>query len=107
MSSQVTSRGCSRSYIVCVLWHAWEYVRLVKSSGGSVTFPFQGQIVEEWLVTSKEDCAKAECFNGVFGGTQYSEDDSTTFWTLPSHFFTWYNHFSPLFCFLFFLLLSV
>jgi hypothetical protein len=90
MSSQVTSRGCSRSYIVCVLWHAWEHVRLVKSTGGSVTFPFKEPFVEEWLIASKEDCTKADFFNGIFGGTEYSEDDSTTFWTLPSHFFTWY-----------------
>lgn len=90
MSLQVTSRGCSRAYIVCVLWRAWEHVRLLKSQDASISFPFNESVVKDWLIAARDDCLQAgEEFLELFGGTDFSGDDATTYWTLPPHFFTW------------------
>jgi hypothetical protein len=86
---QVTSRGCSRAYIVCVLWHAWEYCKKLKAESKSICFPFPEETVEEWLLVAKDDCQQSSEFMQFFGGTEYSVEDSSTFWTLPTHFFTW------------------
>jgi len=86
---QVTSRGCSRAYIICVLWHAWEYCKRLKVQNQNICFPFVDDMVEEWLSLAKEDCEQSLDFMHFFGGTEYSAKDSTTFWSLPVHFFTW------------------
>ena len=36
----VTSRGCSRIYVLCVLWRGLDYVKRMKAEGRSVVFPF-------------------------------------------------------------------
>ena len=87
---QVTSRGCSRAYIVCVLWRAWEYVRLLKSNDSSIAFPFADSVVVAWLTAARSDCTQAtEEFLLMFGGTEFTDDDPTSYWTISSHFFTW------------------
>jgi hypothetical protein len=88
---QVTSRGCSRAFILCVLWRGWEYVRSLKLENESVSFPFPESVITSWLELAKEDCLKAEnkFLFEYFGGTEFSLDDVTSYWTLPHHFFTW------------------
>lgn len=87
-SNQVTSRGCSRAYIVCVLWHTWEYVRSLYVQKLPVCYPFPEDAVKQWLVQAKEHCNE-DMFLQCFGGTYFMSDDPTTYWSLPSHFFTW------------------
>ncbi len=85
---QVTSRGCSRAYVVCVLWRSLEYVRKLYASGNQITFPFPDQDVEEWLLIARVDC-NDEKFQKMLGGIDYFPDESSTYWTLAVHFFTW------------------
>jgi hypothetical protein len=86
---QVTSRGCSRSYIICVLWHGWEHVRYLKANDLPVCFPFPEEVVTGWLTAARNDCSQSPQFLNVFGGTEYCDEDKSTFWSIPSHFFTW------------------
>lgn len=87
--NQVTARGCNRGYIIFVLWHGLEYVRLLKSENHPINFPFPDDIVQKWIDEARNDCLKSPAFIQVFGGTEYYHEDSTTYWTLPDHFFTW------------------
>lgn len=87
---QVTSRGCSRAYIVCVLWHGWQYVRSLRSQGEPVCFPFPDDIVQLWLDSALIDCCTAPDFLHLFGGTEFQREDASSFWTTPLNFFTWY-----------------
>ncbi len=89
--SHVTSRGCSRAFIVCVLWHAWEYVRSLRHHDSPVCFPFPEEVVQEWLLLAQQDCRNPYFHEDFFGGTAYSEYDSSTYWTQPPHFYTWYG----------------
>lgn len=89
---QVCSRGCSRWYIVCVLWHAWQYVRKLYNNHFSICFPFPDEIVLEWVQKSKYDCSLVpEDDRDIFGGTDFNSREPTSYWTLPNHFFTWYH----------------
>lgn len=90
--SQVSSRGCSRAYILCVLFRALKYVRIRKMASQPVTFPFNSDEIEKWLVDSKEDCSHLE-FQRVYGGTDLNPADPSTFWTSSTHFFTWLVYF--------------
>jgi hypothetical protein len=85
--SQVTSRGCCRAFIICVLWRGWEFVRLRKVEDSPICFPFPENIIQQWIDGARDDCKKAKAFVTIFGGTDF--DDDSTYWTLPHHFFTW------------------
>lgn len=86
--NQVSSRGCSRAYILCVLFRALSHVRRRRSVGQPVSFPFSTSDVDKWLVDAQNDCMDQE-FQDVFGGTSFSISDPSTYWTSPTHFFTW------------------
>jgi hypothetical protein len=86
--NQVSSRGCSRAYIICVLFRALQYVRLRRLAGQPVSFPFISSEIEKWIVDARGDIADID-FQRFFGGTDFSLSDPSTYWTTPSHFFTW------------------
>ena len=54
--SQVSSRGCSRAYILCVLFRALKYVRMLRSLSQPITFPFPASEIDIWLEEAKIDC---------------------------------------------------
>ncbi len=87
--SQVTSRGCARAFILCVLWRGWEYVRNLKGNGDPVCFPFPESVVQEWIDAAFQYCSMAKEFVTMFGGTDFDKDDQSSYWTQPAHFFTW------------------
>lgn len=86
---QVTSRGCSRAYVLCVLRRALDSVRRWRSENQTVTFPFNKDDISCWLVQARDDC-RDKGFQVLLGGIDYDPDDSRTFWTCPNHFFTWW-----------------
>ena len=86
--NQVSSRGCSRAYILCVLLRGLHYVRKLRAKSQPVSFPFPAFEIECWLEKAKEDCSDVE-FQRVYGGTDFSPSDVSTFWTSASHFYTW------------------
>lgn len=87
--NQVTSRGCARAFILCVLWRGWQYVRRLKADGDAVCFPFSESVVQEWMDAAIEDCSIAQDFTTKFGGTEFNLEDFGSFWSQPSHFYTW------------------
>ena len=86
--NQVSSRGCSRAYILCVLLRGLHYVRKLRVKSQPVSFPFPAFEIECWLEKAKEDCSDVE-FQRMYGGTDFSPSDVSTFWTSASHFYTW------------------
>lgn len=85
---QVTSRGCSRSYLICALWRGLEHVRRSFSQGEMVSFPFNDVDINVWLIEARNDCGDTN-FQMALGGVDYFPDDPSTFWTLTSQFNTW------------------
>jgi hypothetical protein len=88
-NSQVTSRGCARAFIICVLWRGWQYVRYSKAAGDSICFPFADEVVQEWIDSAISDCCLSRDFVKQFGGTEFSLEEPGSFWSHPAHFFTW------------------
>jgi hypothetical protein len=46
---QVSSKGCSRAYLVCVLWRALHFVREEYNNGRTVSFPFPLCAISDWI----------------------------------------------------------
>lgn len=87
--SIVTSRGCSRAIVLCVLHRCLEFVQEQFELGETVQFPFSKEVVQLWIDAAREDCQEVS-FQTVLGGTMYDSADETTFWTVPQQFFTWW-----------------
>lgn len=87
----VTSRGCSRSFIICVCYRALYNASLKFACGQAVNFPFDEEDVKQWLVLGRFDCEGA-IFQAQLGGTAISHSDIRTFWTEPQQFFTWWKN---------------
>ena len=51
-SPQITSKGCSRGFILCVLYRALDYVRQRQMLGHTVQFPFFNDEIVRWLQVS-------------------------------------------------------
>ena len=88
MSHAVSSRGCSRIFILKVLIQAYDYVSSLETSP---EFPFDNNLVKSWLVTAKNECGSAS-FAEVLGGISFNDDDVTSHWTQPRQFFTWWKN---------------
>ena len=57
-SSPITSKGCSRGFILCVLYRALDYVRQRQMLGHTVQFPFCNEEISRWLLVSSS-CHRA------------------------------------------------
>ena len=90
-AKQVSSRGCSRAYVICLLWHVWEHVRLLKAQDekASIAFPLHEDVVARCLQAARKNCNDLPDFVQSFGGTEYCDSDEATFWSLPHQFSTW------------------
>jgi hypothetical protein len=75
-----------------VLWRGWKYVRQLKASAQYVCFPFAESVIQEWIDEAIQDCRLSPDFLKKFGGTDFDLEDSGTYWTQPSHFFTWWKN---------------
>lgn len=90
-TGQVTSRGCSRAYIVFVLYRALFYVQNLRAHQLAVFFPFPTHQIESWFEMAQNDCIKSRYnkYNMLLGGTVFTRGDTSTYWTNPQQFFTW------------------
>eukprot|EP01041_Mallomonas_annulata_P000105 gene106-148_t len=84
----VSSRGCSKAFILCVLHRALEYVKFLSFGA---TYPFPQNIVHEWLILANRDC-RAGAFLNHFGGTEFDANDPATFWIGTQQFYTWWKN---------------
>lgn len=128
-SPQITSKGCSRGFILCVLYRALDYVRQRQMLGHTVQFPFCNEEINRWLLVSEKiiclynfllllllqlhhllvllvpnhicltikaaqgDCTISEqAYQDGLGGTFYDESDTSTYWTQPQQFCTWWKN---------------
>ena len=85
---QVTSRGCSRAYVLCVLWRALDFVRRKWHEKIPVSFPFDDDDVLEWLLEAKNDAVDIH-FQTTVGMQDFNPRDEQTFWTDTKQFFLW------------------
>ena len=84
----VSSRGCSKTFIVCFLSRILEYCRSLE---GAPEFPFARELVARWLETAREDCV-SEVLDIDFGGVVFQGEDPSSYWTTPHQFFTWWKN---------------
>ena len=75
-TNAVSSRGCTRLFIICVLQSALKYCR---SLAVAPLFPFKSERVREWLKDARRTC---EVNNGAvweqFGGVKFDTTNPTT-----------------------------
>ena len=87
---QVTSRGCSRSFVVFVLHRCLENIQANYCAGNDITFPFNPADINKWLLQAKKDCnSQTIDYQISLGGTAFDERDPSTYWTLSQQFCTW------------------
>ena len=140
-SPQITSKGCSRGFILCVLFRALDFVRQQQMKGRAVQFPCSDDVINRWLSVlsnrhffveifspdyiriaclrafiaalywlitttisnilttliamkaAQEDCSICEqAYQDGLGGTLYDEADTSTYWTQPQQFCTWWKN---------------
>lgn len=89
-SNAVSSRGCARLFIICVLQAALSYC---KSLFRSPEFPFKSSLVRKWLLLAKNTCqmgggALSECYGGVC----FDVDNLASYWHQPSQFYCWWKN---------------
>lgn len=89
--AQVSSRGCSRAFLICVLYHVWQHVKQLKKKKQNVVFPFPNSLIISWLNSAHSDCSNGS-LNKLYGGNEYVEGDPTTYWSEPCHFLTWWKN---------------
>ena len=83
--------GCSRGFILCVLYRALYTVSINFNQGMSITYPFHESDVNTWLAFAKEDCTD-EDFQDSLGGTHIDVQNPSTFWNQPKQFYTWWKN---------------
>ena len=85
---QVTSKGCSRGFILAALFRCLEYVRSEHEKGHKIQPPFPDNEISLWLEQAMSDCVDEEFQKGL-GGTNFDAQDECTYWTHPKQFATW------------------
>jgi len=90
---QVSSRGCSKAFIVCVYSRIFETCHQKWQQGQALSWPFTTQELAGWLNLAKKDMVAQveETWSETFGGCAFSINDPTSFWTSPDHFKTFHK----------------
>lgn len=88
ITDQVTSRGCNRAFIVCVLYRVLNHVVSVHQNGTVVEFPLDKELLRSWMASAVIDAQDSD-LNEAFGGTVLCTSDPATFWNDPQQFSTW------------------
>lgn len=84
----VSSRGCSKTFVICFLTRILEHCR---SLDVSPEFPFSNELVQKWLNMARQDCIN-RAISVDFGGVVFDENDLGSYWTAPHQFFTWWKN---------------
>ncbi len=85
----VSSRGCSREFIVKCLYYCLEYVKTLDSAP---ILPFDLNLIQNWLVAAKRDCMNSSHQISHYGGPLFDKNDASTYWTMPIQFYTWWKN---------------
>lgn len=91
-NQQVTYRGCSKAFILCALHNALVDCRSKHQDGTTVSFPFAGEDIKNWLESAKRDCHSKPAIQDLqvgLGGIDFEINDSSSYWTTPQHFNNW------------------
>lgn len=59
--SQVTSRGCSKGYMVCIFFRAWEYAMACHANGTPLSWPYPTKAIESWIIAARLDMCHPAC----------------------------------------------
>lgn len=90
MTSQLTSRGCSKAFQIATFNRAFEYALNCYEQGESFGWPYSSSLVSEWIYKATEDMKMHPEMDDLYGGgTSFDAEDISTYWNLPAHFFTW------------------
>lgn len=87
-SVAVSSRGCSKKFIICFLSRILEHCRFLEDAPD---FPFSAELVAKWLELARCDCV-ADVLDIDFGGVLFEEEDPSSYWTTPHQYFTWWKN---------------
>lgn len=90
-TSLVSSIGCSRAFITCVLARALEHVKAIRCTS-SISFPFATSDITDWLRFAAHDCTMNIEYQLALGGTQFDASNPSTYWTSPNQFLTWWKN---------------
>ena len=90
-AQQVTSKGCSKLFILCALHRTLQGCRQEFTRGQDICFPFEPSKVAGWLCEATEDCctAAAAALQAELGGVAFDAADRSTHWTEPKQLNTW------------------
>lgn len=83
----VSSRGCSRAFIVSVLEQVLDYVSGLPHSPDS----YSAALVMSWLDEAKRRCLVGQVVSNL-GGTEFYVQDPKTYWTDPQQYHTWWKN---------------
>jgi hypothetical protein len=83
----VSSRGCSRAFIVCVMEQALDYVSSLPHSPDAYSMA----LIKSWLEEAKRRCQIGHVVPNL-GGTAFSVHDPQTYWTDPRQYLTWWKN---------------
>lgn len=87
-STPVSSRGCSKAFIICFLTRILEYCRSIDKAPD---FPFESDLVAKWLVMARRDCIM-HAIEDDFGGVVFEAEDTSSYWTATFQYFTWWKN---------------
>jgi hypothetical protein len=85
MNGAVSSRGCSRTYIISFLARVLEHCR---SLDDAPDLPYSQELITRWLDVARRDCI-ANRIVADFGGNPFCDADTSSYWTASHQFFTW------------------
>jgi hypothetical protein len=89
-AAAVSSKGCSRTFIILFLHEALSHCR---SLAHSPDFPFSKSLIKLWLIKSQNECrAMDPAEPSPYGGIEFHFENSTSYWTTPKQFYTWWKN---------------
>ena len=93
-AAQVTSKGCSKVFILCALYRTLRGCRRELAAGGDICFPFDVSRVATWLQEAAEDCTRPQAvvLQAQLGGVDFDSADRHTYWTEPKQLNTWWKN---------------
>jgi hypothetical protein len=91
-NAPVSSKGCSRSFIVIFLYEALHYCRTLSHSPD---FPFTKSLIKIWLNKAQIECHSRTISSETlspYGGIEFKYENSSSYWTSPKQFYTWWKN---------------
>lgn len=90
----VTSRGCSRAFLICSLYRMSLYIsELYNKFQCRINFSIISNAdINVWFAEAGNDCLSDSSFEALLGGTKYDPKDMSTFMTSPEQLKTWWKN---------------